>query len=363
MNHYEQDSFHSTSFSFITDNFSNTSQMFTSEPVFTDINEDGLLDLFIGRTNSDPLFGKQSYYEQDSINAATFSLVTDGFLGNTDISSFAVFKDIDRDDLVDMFVASYENPQIKHYEQKKLDTLFFNTVLIDQKVIRKYNIKARNLAGPLRLQCNTANYSLSLSEDGAYTQTLEIDPIDKDIVKTIYVRYLLFNDSLNNAIITQTSPFLDTTYLYLKRNSGEIAGHPVKALDFSGNNGYLACETNGEIIHNSPKTIEMWAYVNTFDGGGIFQSKPIDGNATEPEGTFNLCTTTSDNEWKIEYQYNSANNSYSKYVFTLPESKGSWHHYSVTYDGSRIKFYYDGKLHLNKEKDLLIINILIRQKE
>ena len=356
INHYEQDGIHSTSFSFITDNFSNLSEMSTSAPVLTDINQDGLLDLFITKTNSTPMTAKLSYYEQDSINTTTFSLVKDGFLGTSELLAFPSFKDIDDDDLMDMFISNFDNPHIEHFEQRKLDTLLFNTVVIDQKIIRKYDLKARNLAGKLRLQCDADNYSISLSENSGYVHTLELDPVDRRVSKSIYVRYTPINDTLNSAKIIQTSPFLDTSYIFLDRYCGDIVSHPSKALDFFGNNLYLACETNGEIIQDKPKTIEFWAYVNSFNGGGLFQSNTIVDDEEWNKWTFNLCTTENDNEWKIEYEFNSNHDKYYGNTFTLPESKDSWHHYSITYDGSRVKFYYDGELFLDKSHDLYYVN-------
>jgi len=100
MYHYKQDSIHALTFTEINNRFLDLDVGWYAAPEFTDIDGDSLLDLIIGDYN-----GKLRYYEQDSVHAQTFSLVT------LDFASVAVgqgatprFADVNQDGKVDLFV-------------------------------------------------------------------------------------------------------------------------------------------------------------------------------------------------------------------------------------------------------------------
>ncbi len=121
--HYEQDSINSTSFTLVTENFSGIDVGFYSTPTFTDLDNDGLLDMFSGENT-----GNINHYEQDSINSTSFTLVTANF-NSIDVGGYnmATFTDLDGDDLLDMLVGENDG-NINHYEQNSVNSLLFTLV-------------------------------------------------------------------------------------------------------------------------------------------------------------------------------------------------------------------------------------------
>jgi len=88
------------------------------------------------------------------------------------------------------------------------------------------------------------------------------------------------------------------------------------------------------ITSNSPRTIEAWAYTESFNNGGIFQAGTNNTNNED----FSLKTTWIADQWRM--QFSSGN-----YVtVNLTGSQNSWHHYALSYDGSTAWLYFDGEL-------------------
>ena len=71
-----------------------------SKPVFCDLDNDGLLDLIIG--NQD---GKLAHYIQDAASSTSFTLVSD-FFNEIDVGEFSTpsFTDLDDDGLLDLII-------------------------------------------------------------------------------------------------------------------------------------------------------------------------------------------------------------------------------------------------------------------
>jgi len=108
---------------------------------------------------------------------------------------------------------------------------------------------------------------------------------------------------------------------------------PGHALDFDGLDDQVNCGTGPQITGNNPRTIEAWAYCESFNKGGIFQAGTTDSDLKD----FSFRTQETDNEWRVQLYGDDID-------VTLPGSKNSWHHYCLTYDGTTVKFYYDGVL-------------------
>ncbi len=108
ISYYEQDSTNSYSFSLITNKFNNIDIGYNSNPTITDFFNDGILDLVIGKSSSDNLI----YYKQGAANSTTFNHVTDDFLSevNSAFSEFLIpyFYDIDGDGLLDLLIGDSE---------------------------------------------------------------------------------------------------------------------------------------------------------------------------------------------------------------------------------------------------------------
>jgi len=123
LSHYEQDSPGSTDFSLVSENFSDIDVESYATPRFIDLDQDNLLDLIVGREN-----GTLDHYEQDAAGSTEFSLVTDTFnMIDVGYISTPCFTDLEGDGLLDMIVG-VNLGQLHHYEQASLGSTDFDLV-------------------------------------------------------------------------------------------------------------------------------------------------------------------------------------------------------------------------------------------
>ena len=120
--HYEQASFGSTEFGLISDNYNGIDIGAQACPIFTDVDNDGLLDLMIGDMN-----GFLSYYEQEADGSTSVLLISNNILPGIDIgnNSAPTFTDLDNNGLLDMIVGANDGT-LKHFEQEAAGSSFFN---------------------------------------------------------------------------------------------------------------------------------------------------------------------------------------------------------------------------------------------
>ncbi|TAF33306.1 MAG: T9SS C-terminal target domain-containing protein [Cytophagales bacterium] len=103
-------------------------------------------------------------------------------------------------------------------------------------------------------------------------------------------------------------------------------------LDFDGSNDRVDMPAVVAISGANPRTIECWAFVRSFNNGGLFQF-----GTTNTREDFSLRTTTTNDVWRMQFWGSDLD-------VTLPGSLNAWHHYALVYDGTTAMLYYDGSL-------------------
>ncbi|NOR44291.1 MAG: hypothetical protein GQ534_01800 [Candidatus Delongbacteria bacterium] len=121
--HYEQAATNLTAMQLKSDNFNDFEIEFFSSPGFYDIDNDGLLDMFLGE-----YYGNIRHYEQDKSKSGKFILKNERF-SNIEAGKdpTPVFCDIDNDGLIDMLIGTLSSNLI-HYEQVEVNSEEFEHI-------------------------------------------------------------------------------------------------------------------------------------------------------------------------------------------------------------------------------------------
>ena len=126
LNHYEQVALNSLNFSLVTENFNSIDVGNQSAPYFLDIDNDGLLDLFIGEYS-----GNINHYEQTTSNGSDFALITETFNSLTVGTRTGIcIKDFNNNGLLDLIIGE-NNPNINYYEQSAANSNTYNLISDD----------------------------------------------------------------------------------------------------------------------------------------------------------------------------------------------------------------------------------------
>jgi len=217
LNHYEQNSANSTNFTLATENFNSINVGSYASPSFTDFENDGLIDLVIGEYS-----GNFNHYRQDSINSTQFTLVTESFsgldLGNNFVN--AAFCDIDNDGLLEMIASGY---YISLYEQTEIDSIDFGIVTTSISDTQSYIIKSENLTGDLIVKNDNPFFKISLSESSGFQDSLVFSPVGGIVQDTVYLRFEPAVNREYSGSISHVSQDMDTKTVYLT-GTGNIPG-------------------------------------------------------------------------------------------------------------------------------------------
>lgn len=155
----------------------------------------------------------------------------------------------------------------------------------------------------------------------AFTQPFAWDGTSNVVIE---FRYQNLNPGTNQPVQAEQMPWHSALY-----TSGND-----HYLEFDGSADYVNLgKGDHQITGNAPRTIEAWAYAESFNGGGIFQAGPT-GSAGKD---FSMRTMGTDNLWRVQMW------GAPDFDVTLPNSKGAWHHYCLSFDGNIARVYYDGQ--------------------
>jgi hypothetical protein len=135
LSHFEQTESGSNSFSLLKHKFNDIDVELKAAPAFADIDKDGLIDMIIGEWK-----GNLHHYEQVSVNADSFLLLTEDFDSITVGSNASpYFTDLDQDGLLDLLIGAHSG-NLFLYEQENTTSenfvLLSDSVNIDPPTIR-----------------------------------------------------------------------------------------------------------------------------------------------------------------------------------------------------------------------------------
>ena len=102
-------------------------------------------------------------------------------------------------------------------------------------------------------------------------------------------------------------------------------------LDLSGNQQYVNLGQTPQVLGNNPRTIELWARVDAFNNGGLFQAGRAANGAD-----FSLRTLGVDDRFRMQ-QFGA-----SDFDFNYVGAKDVWHHYAVVRNGGTTTVFIDG---------------------
>ena len=115
-------------------------------------------------------------------------------------------------------------------------------------------------------------------------------------------------------------------------NSGLTTSGKDYFLSFSQSGDFVDLGSALQINGTAQRTLEAWGYAKSFNDAGLFQA----GRTGTTGEDFSFRTMTTDNVWRFQMWGTP------DFDVTAANSKNSWHHFAVTFNGTTAKVYYDG---------------------
>lgn len=218
--HYEQDALNSLTFVQHTLFFLPVGYRRAS-PSIADIDYDGLLDLLIGDED-----GNIAHYIQDSLYANSFTLSDEGYM-SIDVGDYATtdFADLDGDCLLDLLIG--ENfGNVNNYEQVVIESINFGIISTEYSEAEMYTVNSKDLADDLIIKSDNSVFQVSLNEYSGYQDSLVITPVNGKITANVYVRFSPVSDNNFTGILTHSSAGMTANQIAV---TGEGYGIPVPA--------------------------------------------------------------------------------------------------------------------------------------
>lgn len=227
VDHYEQAAGNSLVFDFVTANFNNINVGELSAPTVTDVDGDGLLDLLVAQ-NIYPY--RIHHYAQTAVNSNSFTLVTDFYdaIAGVPIPK-AAFTDLDRDGLLDMYIGS-SRAVMWYAEQIKGAFSSFTSSVSTPSASQPLKVFGKELVSDITVTAPT-DFEVSLSATTGFGQSVTLTPSDGKVLNTtLYVRYKSASAGTVNGQLVLTSQDANTITFDL---TGTATPLPVTLISFS----------------------------------------------------------------------------------------------------------------------------------
>jgi len=254
---YEQLTINSSSFVLQSNNFNSISTGTNAKPEITDFENNGLLDLIMGNPD-----GTLSYFKQNLFNSPTFTLVSESFSQFSGIMGVSPsFCDLDGDLLQDMIVTQTNGVNF-HYEQEEISEIEFGKIFVGDSAIDDYLIKAENLMSNLQVTVSE-DFCISLSEESGFTSDILITPISGFVNERIYVKFIPgeYDESYGEVNHSSDLNYYSDIYLYgIKKQTEPYSSF---SMDLSDNDDYINFGNDVSLDIARNITLEVWVKVDS----------------------------------------------------------------------------------------------------
>jgi Concanavalin A-like lectin/glucanases superfamily/FG-GAP-like repeat len=256
---YEQMTLNSSSFALVSSNFNSISTVSNAKPEVTDFDSDGILDLVIGKPD-----GTLSYYKQNSQSSTSFTLITEKFSQIDESLGVAPsFWDLDNDLLLDMIVTQTDGANF-HYEQDEISEIDFGEIFVGDSELESYLVRAENLISDLQVSVSfSEEFYVSIAEESGFVNDLALSPTNGILNQTVFVKYLPPEYDEYFGLINHSSELNYYSDIILYGISKQINPYPETGISFTESDDYLNFGNDNSLNIASEITLEMWVKVDS----------------------------------------------------------------------------------------------------